>query len=227
MGAGMALSGRNVRRAALLVSAAGVLALAGCGNSPNGNRLAGAFATAAANVAAGQRAPSRVTTPEAEQRAFPTPLLKLTREATGDEALVGAGGRNGDDVTWYSADRRAITLRDGLLAGTSGFGFDLMSADLPAVRAGGGGLRRVHYYLGGDERTRPLRFDCTVSDLGGQSIAVAGRTYATRALRETCAGDGGLSFVNSYWVEPGGTIRRSRQWAGPELGYFGIDKVNG
>lgn len=223
----MALSGVGMRRAALFVSAAGALALAGCGNSPNGNRLVGAFATAAVNVAAGQRAPSRVTTPEAEQRTFPTPLLKLTREATGDEALVGAGGLNGDAVTWYSADRRAITLRDGLLSGTSGFGFDLMSADLPAVRSGGGsGLRRVHYYLGGDERTLPMRFACAVVDLGRQSIDVAGRAYATRALRETCTGEG-TSFVNSYWVESGGTIRRSRQWAGPELGYFRIDKVNG
>jgi hypothetical protein len=49
-----------------------------------------------------------------------------------------------------------------------------------------------------------------------------GQTHVTTVFREACVGDG-PGFENEYWVDGGGTIRRSRELVHPVSGAIRID----
>jgi hypothetical protein len=34
------------------------------------------------------------------------------------------------------------------------------------------------------------------------------------------------SFTNVYWLDSGGTVIRSRQWVGPQIGYMETQRVS-
>lgn len=211
-----------------LLALAASAALAGCSSGGYQDPTLQTAQNALAMLRGAIMAPDQTITPDPELRSFPSPLMRVTMEKTGVAAIVGPGGENGETVTWYSADRRALSFRRGLLAGTAGFGGDLASAELPDVRGAGGSVTRSHYYLGGDEKMHRVQFNCTIARAGSQTVSVAGAPYATRRVEERCEGVGSpLSFANTYWIEADGTIRQSRQWVSPEIGTLKIEKVNG
>lgn len=122
---------------------------------------------------------------------------------------------NPDIETFLSGGRASVSLRDGMIVGTRGFGFDLMTAEVrEALRALSGHeptAMRTHQYLDGEDQLVSRSFDCTYARNG-------------RQVRETCAAPS-HEFENRYVVDDQGRIVSSRQWISPQVGYILSERV--
>jgi hypothetical protein len=152
------------------------------------------------------------------------PVIMVTFEANKAATIGAMRGQNGAMRTYQTPDQRAFVLRGGMLAGTRGFGRDLMSADTDAagalIRAAKAGTApRVYRYLDGDGEERPLPVSCTITP--GSTVQQGPVT--ARQVGEHCEGSG-VTLDMSYLVA-GGTVLASRQWVGPALGYVAIQQL--
>ncbi len=130
------------------------------------------------------------------------------------------GSSNGVD-TWMSADRYSVSLQDGVVVATRGFGFDLMGADAEAtLRAlaapGSGPYARQLRYLASDNRSTWTRAGCRVD--------FAVDTSDANRMEEVCT-TYSEAFTNTYWLGAAGQILQSRQWVSAEVGYLDIEFV--
>ncbi|WP_138936265.1 YjbF family lipoprotein [Roseovarius arcticus] len=136
---------------------------------------------------------------------------------------------NNGNATYGTQDRRAVTLRAGMINATRGLGNDVMSADISAVHAlvsgrQNGTGRRVMRYLDGEDLTRVEVSNCTIRIGAAAHLQLAEIDTPVTAVSETCQGDGG-DFTNSYQVAPNGRIVQSRQWHSPLNGYLTIQSL--
>lgn len=125
--------------------------------------------------------------------------------------LVRVGGSRG--VTrWRSVDNTQVHTRDGLVIGTRGLSFDLMTADTREAAAailGGRAARvtRFHTYLDGDDRTRTRAYVCDIEPLGAEETLVPdGRVIAGLMVRETCHNPE-RDFTNLHLLGNGRIVR--------------------
>ncbi len=152
------------------------------------------------------------------------PVMVATAEDAGAVSLLGVPTANGRYRTWRTPSRQSLTLKDGVLTGTRGLGFDLLSSQadpsISMIRGRrSGSTPRVYNHITGDNRDVPTAVDCTISVAGPEKVVlVTGRTHATTRMEETCRGDEGLEVANTYWVAGSGQIVQSRQWVSPERG---------
>ncbi len=137
-----------------------------------------------------------------------------TRDAVAVLSLVNTN--QGVD-TYLTADGVSISLQDGIVVATRGFGFDLMTAEvsetLAALKQGSSSAVRIHRYLDGENHTDPRSFVCDVTvrrDLSAVEICHS----AT------------VSFENSYNFNDNRFIVESRQWVSPEIGSVRINILN-
>ncbi len=183
-----------------------------------------------------------------ERRAGPQPVVVVTpqmlaettvaalqvnpEDRGGSDFLRRAATRNdsarGTVEIWRASDNAQIFLRNGVIVGTRGVGGDIISSDAAATvgalqsRQSRRGIRE-YLISDGDVTTTLHRFNCEIENRGGGTIAIVNQTFGTTHMRETCVGGPSSSMVvsNDYWVENGtGLVRKSRQWAGQEAGYF-------
>jgi hypothetical protein len=128
---------------------------------------------------------------------------------------------------WRALDGGQIVIREGLVTGTRGIGYDLASSSyaetLAALHHGSGTARRS-YHLRTDLGTQAnIELSCTFQTLGHETIEIYDLTYATRRVQETCRNEVGEEIVNDYWIErQSGIIRQSNQWVSPDLGHFNL-----
>lgn len=148
-------------------------------------------------------------TPEAIAAA-PDPLLFVELPQEGVQALMARIGRNRDVITWASADGRSVSLREGVLVATRGFGFDLMSADvsgtLEALAGGPRDYERFVSYLDGENKTVIRSFACRMEAPVAETIDSFGRAIPTMRWTETCAGLDG-TVVSVFHTGEGGVWR--------------------
>ena len=206
------------------------VALTGCGNMNEGVspfKVAGEIVTGLVGASdSPEGAPAPALTREVIE-AQDTELLRvsiISREATG---LIVFGGRNGDNVTWLSPDGLGLTFNNGLLAGTRGFGDDVMGSDLSGAIAsldGGGNHTRTLDFLNGLSQIERLTFQCVTTETGREDLTIVERTYDTTILEETCSSEIG-SFKNTYWRASDGVIWQSRQWISAGVGYLGYQRL--
>jgi len=201
---------------------AALLALAGCGSDSTVEDLRGQVRVIAAFVAPGatrggpdlaQLDPAAAQALRARLEAAGQPSLLVANPGQRFAEVMTPYGRNGGVETWTSANRTTISLRNGLLVASRGFGPDLMSSSVPdiaKVSSGAGTTQRSFYYLGGADERLAFDFDCTLASLGSETIAVLGKSYATRKVSESCSHPLG-SFVNVYWFDNRLNLRQSRQ----------------
>jgi len=212
------------RRIARIFAPLLLLALAACGNDPARDADGpGIWQGVQAALRPGERPPP-VTAAALKATLTPDRMARLNRPVLLTEipgrgaARMLAVARNGEVTTWQSADGIALSLRGGLVISSRGFGADLMSADVGAVRAalaaGGGTARRTHTYLDGENRTRRLDLSCRIAPMGGG------------ALRETCTGPGDLRVDNRYRLDGRGGIVQSAQWLGPGIGTMRLERID-
>lgn len=184
----------------------------------------------------GQAKPAPVApNPEAEARSALAlnkgPLIYVSMGGTGYSSVIGMTGENGAMRTYFTPTKQSIILRNGMVAGTRGFGFDVQSADTAQVerliraRASGSATKTIRI-LDGLEKERPIPLTCQVVNTGkAVSYAFAGTTWSGTLIAEHCEGQGGLKLDNSYVVSTGGSIVSSRQWVTPQLGYMTVQTV--
>ncbi|MCC6306827.1 MAG: YjbF family lipoprotein [Rhodobacteraceae bacterium] len=213
--------------------------LAGCGSDRGGS--AGPFASLreVAAPALGAVIAARRARPAAGPAALPRPTREQVdaadREiifsavpARGSGATLARIGQNGPVSTYTTADGTTLALAGGVVVGSRGLGEDLMSAAAPsaaAIAAGRGGHERTYYFLGGVDQKRELAIACTLAPGGATRVEVVGLSFPVREVTETCTGSAG-TITNRYWFEPGGRIRKSRQWLSPTVGYLEIELLS-
>lgn len=162
-----------------------------------------------------------------------TSPVMITRVPARDIAVGLIDYQHNRGVTvWRSTDGATISTAGGVLLNTRGFGTDLHSLESAPVETAlsSGGLAeysRVFRAIDGEGALQRARLYCQLAPVGPERIDVLGRAYDTRHFRETCTADGtgGALFENDYWRGQDGTIWKSRQWAGPELGYLELERV--
>jgi len=171
---------------------------------------------------AGPSKPEVVTTTE--------PTLEVTLESSGRVALLAvyAERLEADAATlriWRTGDGAQVILRDGILIATRGLGNDVESADATAALDAVRSLTPLSgphtlYVRTGDNGVAAINLSCNTRSLGVEAIETGKRVSDTMRLQAICTG-GSYMIRNDYWVDPADlTVRQSRQWAGPELGYM-------
>ena len=137
-----------------------------------------------------------------------------TRDAVAVLSLINTN--QGVD-TYLTADGVSISLRDGIVVATRGFGFDLMTAEisetLAALKQGSTSAVRIHRYLDGENHTDLRSFVCDVTVQRNLSAV------------EICH-SATFSFENSYNFNDNGFIVESRQWVSSEIGYVRVNILN-
>jgi hypothetical protein len=154
--------------------------------------------------------------------AYPRDLMLIDvilRDAT---AYVFLGAVNGSKTTWMSEDGLSMTFEHGVLIGTRGFGFDMMAAEVSGTLTGFSGASsysRTYDFLDGLNQIRRPIFKCQTTEVREEIIEIADRSYAVTVFEELCVGETN-TFTNIYRKDTNGTIRQSRQWVSPDLGYI-------
>ncbi len=157
------------------------------------------------------------------------PLIFTAFEEQGLSTILGMIGENGAMRTYATPSSQALILRAGVLAGTRGFGHDMISGDVDQVAVlirsrTAGTAPKVLRYLDGLGLERPLPLECSVRTGADSTYPFAGQSWTGTQVVEHCTGSGAV-IDNSYIVGADGNILASRQWISPELGYVTIQTV--
>ncbi|TDE34230.1 YjbF family lipoprotein [Antarcticimicrobium sediminis] len=231
---------RLLRRLAGL-GAAALLALAGCSRGtdapPTQLQLLNAARGSVGQIARKARGTAAPTRPPLTRAALDTvtvPVLEVTVERRDDWAflfrtLERSDSSPGRIEQWNTEDSNVtLSLRNGVLIATRGLGGDLLSSAVqvvdgqPGPASGGEHLQMIRNL---DYRETALTLSCELVDLGPETIEIVERRHATHHLQQRCEGGGGR-VVNDYWTDPrAGIIWKSRQWAGPHLGYLSLRRL--
>lgn len=189
--------------------------------------------------------PGQIKAEVARRRAGPQPpvtvtpgMLKATKQAALQVNPLNLGGsdflkrvtrrqdgQRGTVEVWRTSANAQLFLRDGVLIGSRGLGGDILSSDvnvaLQAFSQGGNGSGvRTYVISRGDHASGEVALQCTYQSLGAAKTQVVDLIYDTLHVRESCRGDK-IRITNDYWIQPtSGIMRKSRQWAGPLVGYF-------
>lgn len=132
--------------------------------------------------------------------------------------------------SWLSADGAALTLSQGMLTSTKGFGGGLVASDASqsaAIVLGDGNARveRFHSFLNGNDEIELHAYVCQISVAGPDIVLLRGNPVNTSKREERCYGVRG-SFLNTYWVQNAPRrIVQSSQWSGNFLGNIFIKSV--
>lgn len=198
--------------------------LAACSSDPENRALVDEAKDVFARIGA-PKAPSGAPVLTAEAvAAAPVPLITVEVEADARGTVFARMASNQGVETYGSADMVTLSMRDGVVVSTRGFGNDLMSSQSPTAAAivrGQGSHRRSLQTLDGLDQTRNEIFDCALSATGGKSVTVAGRSLSLRGVTETCRNSNSV-FSNEFMVDGNGRIRQSRQWIGMDGGFLRI-----
>lgn len=219
------------------LAAALALALAGCGSDTNqteSTRQAAAEVKGMlGQLLGGKRGATPARAPETIARealdAQPGPVIFIAVDGTKTTTTATLKGENGTMRSWFTAGGQAVILRDGMLAATRGFGFDMISADTAGlaalVRARRAGAAEITLrYLDGLGAERALPLACTTTRGAAQSYEFAGTKWAGTQMAAHCEGLG-YSFDNSYVVAGSGAVVSSRQWISAQLGYLTVQSL--
>lgn len=209
----------------------GLLFLSACGSeadtssNSNADLLRSVAASTVARVKGSEAAAEPMT--RARLAEVVTPVMLLTVDASGKQALIAEIQTNQGVATWSTVDDITISLRNGVIVATRGFGADLMAAAVPAVLSGvgqGQSHRRVHTLLNGEDKPIRTQFTCTFRNDGSQVIDIVEVKYQATQITESCVASE-RRFENVYWISGDRQMRKSRQWISPEVGFLTIQDV--
>ncbi|CUH89812.1 hypothetical protein PH5382_03765 [Phaeobacter sp. CECT 5382] len=230
--------GRTLIKAAVTgIVLVALLGLAGCSKGPGEASAEVELSQAIREAIAKKRAPkpqplqiSRALLDQLGQ-----PHIEVTVESHDLTGYLGLVLTRQDDfpgeiTVWRSSDNNSLAFRNGMLIASRGLGGNLLSARVPAQNGIVGPASdgaRSYQLRHGDNVARQVDMACELRDLGAEQLKIIGRSYATRHIQEYCEGapqDGRPTVVvNDYWVDSRrDKVWKSRQWAGPEIGYLRI-----
>lgn len=213
-------------RQTTLAALSGALLLAACsGGDPDRSSQSGLLADVRAERARDAQSAQLPQLSRALIDNLTIPSLEVVAENRGRTAYLVPLDRRSDAepgrvTVWRTGDGAQVALRNGVLTATRGLGNDVASSDVAASVRRVPGARTLYLRSDlGDQRAMTLH--CRPADLGTARVDIVGKSYPVRHIRETCDHPTGTA-VNDYWIEPDGTMRQSRQWAGPDLGYLSM-----
>lgn len=204
--------------------------LAGCGTDTSslGNVVvSGITGLVRSDQPAGPSLRDRLT-PEA-LATIDGPILIIELPDRDAEAGAQILNTRGPYVLWSTQNAIHFTFRNGVLQSTRGISGDLMSANLdevvPAIQGRRSEAIRIHRYLDGEDQIVARAFVCSYARQGGQRITTVTGTFRTTKVTETCTSTD-RSIENHYWLDGRGTVRKSKQWVGPFVGFVLTERVN-
>ncbi|MBI1171148.1 hypothetical protein GC209_07080 [bacterium] len=211
--------------------------LVGCGNAPeagDSKAMLASYKVLAASLAhlghkTAKPAPDAATLASLRQVlvSIGKPIYSVTLKKTNANALMTPYGQNGPVQTWASGTPQTVSLRDGILVATRGYGADIMTSEAPSlaqVRSASGEFHRIYYYLDGADQSSTLELDCSFAAGGTDTVTVVGQSYATHRVTEDCTSPS-VTFQNVYWFDASGKIRQSDQYVSPELATMRLQRV--
>lgn len=126
--------------------------------------------------------------------------------------------------TWLTGNGATVSIKDGMIVGTRGFGADVLAADVSKtaslVRARREGYaERFMTLLSGNDQAYTVSFQCRVSNQGPWDLDLGGGAKKkTVLMQEDCRGYG-ESPRNLFWVDAKtNQIVQSRQWLNTTVG---------
>lgn len=137
-------------------------------------------------------------------------------------------------LTFRSLDNATLTFRNGVLVTTRGIAGDMLDQNVPiqegSVGPASSGERRMQI-LALDNKAVGIFLECELEGRGRERIVIYDYAYDTDHLVETCTWSSAKlnqqgQIENEYWVS-GSRVWRSRQWAGPTIGYMLFQQVKG
>lgn len=240
---GSILAGVPVMRPlAPLAAVLAVLVLAACSGGTTSTPLFSQIAqttqasiatNAARRAAVGQPGPTRAQLDQLDGSFVEVYLERRNLRAYLNARAVRFDTSPGEIVQWRTQDDVTLTTRAGVLIATRGLGGHLMSSDVsvdgarggPSIGSDGAGARVMYVRTGAFEEVA-LSFTCQLEDQGNTNITIIERAYSVRYVRERCEMGDGSAFTNEYWIDSRRPIVwDSRQWGGPDIGYFRIRRV--
>lgn len=131
-------------------------------------------------------------------------------------------GSNGNQETWISSIGMTITLENGIVVATRGFGEDIYAADTRGLSAAlGRGVgtysRNIEHLDSSDEVIR-MEFSCELEPVGQDQVTILDRSFGATKLQETCRSED-AAFANYYWVNGSRDVVQSQQWLGKSVGH--------
>ena len=155
------------------------------------------------------------------------PVYGVKVDKFGFNGFLAPYGDNGPIRTWASTVYQTVSMNDGVLVATRGFGSDLMSAVAPSVSqisSGTGFFHRVYYYLDGADQTQRIDFDCNFSVAGSEAIDLYGKGYTAWRVNESCANPD-TKFENAYWFDGSGKLRQSDQFVSVQVATMRLQRL--
>ncbi len=148
-------------------------------------------------------------------------VLAVQREIGRQTAGLGLVSRRAGIETWSTQDGTTLTLEDGVVIGTVGFGPDLFSVEVDPVRARplGQPTTRIHRSVDGENHLRLEAYVCEISVDHTAKVAWDGKILPVSRFDENCTGPN-AHFENFFIYSRSGRLLGSRQWINGELGYF-------
>lgn len=154
--------------------------------------------------------------------AFTMPLLLAEREREDLAATFVPVGVTGPITVWQTPAGGQLTIKNGVVITTRGYGFDIHSSDVDAtfdrIAAGDGTAVRVQYFMTGEGKMTLRSMACRYTSGPGGEVAMYGRVERkTRIVKELCRTSTD-EFANVYLFDGKGDLWQSRQWFGPKVG---------
>lgn len=181
----------------------------------------------ATGAARGESAPERIALSRAMIDQLPGDVLVVEAYEGTSRVLMVPAMVNLNRVTWISEDNVSIITENGVVIATRGLPRDLMAADViesrRAILQGGGSAPRIHELLDDEDSISTELLQCSIAPVGSETIKIVEESVSTRRFTERCDGQA-YDFTNTYWVDAGGTIVRSRQFVSPETGFLLLER---
>ena len=124
-------------------------------------------------------------------------------------------------LTWYTAQKQAITTYGPFIVATAGTEVELRATNFgpgwttdPRTLVGKTLEREAVVAHGGEATTR---LQSTFYDAGMKTIKILGTATRLQRIDESVIANGRTRFVNSYWVDAAGACHKSRQNSLPTI----------
>lgn len=137
-------------------------------------------------------------------------LLTVKIPAREAEAFLILIAVNQGVETWQTADDVSISMRNGVVVGTRGLGFDVIASDVSQTLAALAGRQTGAYpvrrsYLTPDNHIERVTATCTMAPPDAQGLWV-----------ESCQSPQG-DYLSTYKLDGSGRVTASSQWVGPQV----------
>ena len=206
-----------------LICFAALVALVGCGQGPDAQDTTQTTSALTSIFNAGRHPSQSSADPAAEANLRAAlekarqPIYRVSIASRSYATLMAPYGMNQGVQTWASTSYETISLRDGVLVATRGFGSDLMGAAAPAlaqISKPNQQFARIYTFLDGADQTQHFDYTCTTAAGPSETVVILGKSYPARQIVETCDSATG-SITNRYWFDAAGNLRQSDQFWAP------------